>query len=152
MMTQHWFVVIAFIIPVYLFGIVNSNSGVFRTAAPSIRHHVSPDMVDIGLYSRQLLVYGKNSQQKLSNAQVILFGNGMTLDEVAKNLALAGVGTIILVDCSNSMQNSDKKRIIGDDPSLALYLKSLNPSINVRCCNSWTVICQCIRFYRCYIR
>jgi hypothetical protein len=130
-----WLVVIALTIHSLLLGVVNSNSAVSCTISSG--RHISTDTIDVGLYSRQLLVYGKSSQQKLSNSKAIVFGSGLAIDEITKNLALAGVGNIILVSSSNP---KGEKRITGDDPSLAVYLKSLNPSINVRCSKFRSII------------
>ncbi|CAM9449721.1 unnamed protein product [Chrysoparadoxa australica] len=54
--------------------------------------------VDESLYSRQLYVMGHEAQQKLSSSSVLLVGlNGLGV-EVAKNLALAGVQSLCLLD------------------------------------------------------
>ena len=56
--------------------------------------------MDENLYSRQIAVYGKNAMNTLTNAKVTILGfNGSCL-ELCKNLILAGVGTINLVDSS----------------------------------------------------
>jgi len=56
--------------------------------------------IDENLYSRQIAVYGKNAMKSLTDAKVTILGfNGSCL-ELCKNLILAGVGTINLVDSS----------------------------------------------------
>ena len=56
--------------------------------------------MDENLYSRQIAVYGKNAMKSLTDAKVTILGfNGSCL-ELCKDLILAGVGTINLVDSS----------------------------------------------------
>ena len=50
------------------------------------------------LWARQLLVWGAEGQQKIRNATVLLAGAGAIGNEAAKNLAMLGVGRIIIVD------------------------------------------------------
>jgi molybdopterin/thiamine biosynthesis adenylyltransferase len=50
------------------------------------------------LWARQLLVWGADGQQKIRNATVLLAGAGAIGNETAKNLAMLGVGRIIIVD------------------------------------------------------
>lgn len=83
--------------------------------------------IDVGLYSRQLLVYGKS-------AHVLIVGEGHLASEVAKNLALSGIGKISLysIDGSTTKQAELSSRlgrvvsIMGEDDSLLSYTKSLN--------------------------
>lgn len=90
--------------------------------------------IDVGLYSRQLLVYGKSAQHKMQNAHVLIVGEGHLASEVAKNLALSGIGRISLysIDGSTTLQaelSSSLGRVVsimGEDDSLLSYTKSLN--------------------------
>jgi adenylyltransferase/sulfurtransferase len=50
------------------------------------------------LWARQLLVWGAEGQQRIRNATVLLAGAGAIGNEAAKNLAMLGVGRIIIVD------------------------------------------------------
>lgn len=50
------------------------------------------------LYSRQLLLIGRDGQEKLSKASVLLCGLSGVGVEVAKNLILSGVGRVVLCD------------------------------------------------------
>ena len=89
--------------------------------------------IDVGLYSRQLLVYGKSAQHKMQHAHVLIVGEGHLAGEVAKNLALSGIGRISLysTDGSSTTQQADpnclgRVSIMGEDDSLLSYTKALN--------------------------
>lgn len=56
------------------------------------------NQVDEGLYSRQLYVYGHEAQQKLQATNVLLIGLKGLGVEVAKNIILAGVKSVHLLD------------------------------------------------------
>jgi tRNA A37 threonylcarbamoyladenosine dehydratase len=79
-------------------------------------------------------VYGKSAQHKMQNAHVLIVGEGHLASEVAKNLALSGIGKISLysIDGSTTKQAELSSRlgrvvsIMGEDDSLLSYTKSLN--------------------------
>ncbi|EFJ44580.1 hypothetical protein VOLCADRAFT_95199 [Volvox carteri f. nagariensis] len=50
------------------------------------------------VYDRQLRVWGVEVQRRLMEAKVLIIGLGGLAAEVAKNIVLAGVGTVALVD------------------------------------------------------
>ena len=50
------------------------------------------------LWARQLLVWGAEGQQRIRNTTVLLAGAGAIGNEAAKNLAMLGVGRILIVD------------------------------------------------------
>ncbi len=56
--------------------------------------------LDENLYSRQIAVYGHGAMRSLTNAKVLILGFDGTCLELCKNLILAGVGTINLIDSS----------------------------------------------------
>ena len=56
--------------------------------------------MDENLYSRQIAVYGKNAMNSLTDAKVTILGFDGSCLELCKNLILAGVGLINLVDSS----------------------------------------------------
>ncbi len=94
-----------------------------------IGSHNAPlhDGIDTQLYSRQLFVYGLSAQKSLLNANILVTGSGSLLEEVVKNLALAGVGRITLAVKESNEQFSIK----GNVASLREYARSLNPNIKV---------------------
>lgn len=59
---------------------------------------VQMDDIDEGLYSRQLYVLGRDAMRRVSGADVLVSGMGGVGVEVAKNLALGGVGSLTLHD------------------------------------------------------
>ena len=63
----------------------------------SLRTVKGPVVLDY-LWARQLLVWGAEGQQKIRNATVLLAGAGAIGNEAVKNLAMLGVGKIIIVD------------------------------------------------------
>ena len=67
------------------------------------------------LWARQLLVWGAEGQQKIRNATVLLAGAGAIGNEAAKNLAMLGVGRIIIVD-RDSIELSNVSRMIFFQP------------------------------------
>ena len=93
--------------------------------------------VDEQLYSRQIFVYGKSAQQQLSNAHVLVYGSGLLTAEILKNLALAGVGKISIID-TNITRIGPKSKLIGNEDDLLHYALSLNPSLSVSFSNSNT--------------
>ena len=91
--------------------------------------------IDEQLYSRQIFVYGKSAQQSLISSHVLVKGTNKPLAaEIVKNLALAGVGKLTIVDESKKSKESFTKghvnSLCGSD-SLAEFARSLNPSISV---------------------
>jgi len=105
--------------------------------------------IDVGLYSRQLLVYGKSAQNKMQHAHVLIVGDGHLANEVAKNIALSGIGRISLhsTDGLTTFQTGlsscpGRVSITGQDngdDSLLSYTKSLNLHNQVRECLTMTI-------------
>eukprot|EP00003_Mantamonas_plastica_P033310 TRINITY_DN944_c0_g1_i8.p1 TRINITY_DN944_c0_g1~~TRINITY_DN944_c0_g1_i8.p1 ORF type:complete len:1082 (+),score=421.96 TRINITY_DN944_c0_g1_i8:96-3248(+) len=56
------------------------------------------DFIDESLYSRQLYVYGIEAQKQLQKSNVLVIGVGGLGIEVAKDIALAGVNSLTIVD------------------------------------------------------
>jgi ubiquitin-activating enzyme E1 len=99
--------------------------------------------VDEQLYSRQLFVYGRSAQKRLSGSHILLYGGAddvKLLAEVAKNLALAGVGKLSIrmpptrktKQHSGSPQNHKHSSLLGDSKDLISYCSELNPLVQVR--------------------
>lgn len=89
--------------------------------------------VDEQLYSRQLFVYGRSAQKRLSGSHVLLYGasenDDSLLAEVAKNLALAGVGKMSIRMPQNGRV---KAELIGESSDLVAYCAEINPFVQVR--------------------
>jgi hypothetical protein len=78
-------------------------------------------------------VYGIDSQIKLKNSNVLLIGDDMIAKEIVKNLALSGVGSLLLPDVSpkQNMPASGNGHILGSHRSLVEFAISINPNIKV---------------------
>jgi molybdopterin/thiamine biosynthesis adenylyltransferase len=79
-----------------------------------LKNEKDPVILDY-LWARQLLVWGAKGQQKIRNATVLLAGAGAIGNEAAKNLAMLGVGRIIIVD-RDSIELSNVSRMIFFQP------------------------------------
>ncbi|EON98052.1 putative sumo activating enzyme protein [Phaeoacremonium minimum UCRPA7] len=53
---------------------------------------------EIELYDRQIRLWGMQAQQKIRNANVLLITMKALANEIAKNLVLAGIGSLTIVD------------------------------------------------------
>ncbi|KAI1393914.1 uncharacterized protein F4822DRAFT_386366 [Hypoxylon trugodes] len=77
-------------IPSHVAGLDNS------AAQPSNGHGLSAD--DIALYDRQLRLWGMEAQQKIQSANIVLITMKALANEIAKNLVLAGIGSLTIID------------------------------------------------------
>jgi ubiquitin-like 1-activating enzyme E1 A len=59
------------------------------------------------VYDRQIRLWGRGAQTRLMSARVVVIGAGPLGAEVAKNLALAGVGALDLVDTTTDTPATD---------------------------------------------
>lgn len=103
---------------------------IYRTSSIMLRGGQSSAVreVDSGLYSRQLLVLGMSGQLAIHDAHVLVVGDGTLASEVAKNLALAGVGKLSLASTLMSQSGNTCHAGVG----LENYAKGLNNGIKVR--------------------
>jgi ubiquitin-like 1-activating enzyme E1 A len=53
---------------------------------------------EIALYDRQIRLWGVQAQEKIRTANILLVSIKALANEVAKNLVLAGIGSITLAD------------------------------------------------------
>ncbi|CAI8619356.1 unnamed protein product [Vicia faba] len=53
---------------------------------------------ETALYDRQIRVWGADAQRRLSKAHVLVYGMKGTISEFCKNIVLAGVGSLTLID------------------------------------------------------
>jgi hypothetical protein len=98
----------------------------------------SAKQIDISLYSRQVMVHGLLTQEKLQNANVLVVGNGVIADEVVKNLALMGIGTFTFLPEEESanrkhmhIEASGEGFLRPRNMSLRKFVVSLNPRCKV---------------------
>jgi len=62
----------------------------------SLAQPISAD--EIALYDRQIRLWGVKAQEKLRSAKILLIGMRSLANEIAKNLVLAGVGSLTILD------------------------------------------------------
>ncbi len=90
-------------------------------------------------YSRQILLFGEDGQEKLKKSRVLLAGAGGLGSIMAFYLAAAGFGKIRIVDCDQvDLSNLNRQILHGNsdiarDKALSAYdtLNGLNPEIDV---------------------
>lgn len=78
-----------------------------RTRMSSINGTVTVDY----LWARHLLVWGLEGQRRIRNSSVLLAGAGAIGNEVAKNLAMLGVGQMLIVD-RDTVELSNVSRMV----------------------------------------
>lgn len=100
-----------------------------RQASPVI-HHPLTEQIDSTLYSRQLLVLGIPAQLALRSANILIVGVNELSMEVVKNLALAGVGKLSLME-RPAVKCSSERSIRGCGTSMTDYAQSINAGIEV---------------------
>ena len=78
-----------------------------RTRLSRIKETVTIDY----LWARHLLLWGLEGQRRIRDSSVLLAGAGAIGNEVAKNLAMLGVGRIIIVD-RDTVEMSNVSRMV----------------------------------------
>ncbi|KAL8679240.1 MAG: hypothetical protein Q9186_004482 [Xanthomendoza sp. 1 TL-2023] len=77
-------------------GAIPSNSTI---ADGNIAHDAQAISADeIALYDRQIRLWGVKAQEKLRSANILLIGMRALANEIAKNLVLAGIGSLTILD------------------------------------------------------
>ncbi|KAF6255329.1 hypothetical protein COO60DRAFT_232131 [Scenedesmus sp. NREL 46B-D3] len=94
---------------------------------------------EAAVYDRQLRVWGVEVQRKLTAARVLLVGFGKLAAEVAKNITLAGVGHVTLLDATPATQLAGHNFLVtpataGEQTAAqaaAATLQAMNPLVKV---------------------
>ncbi|POS78224.1 ThiF family protein [Diaporthe helianthi] len=96
---------------------------------------------EIALYDRQIRLWGIAAQQKIRNANVLLITMKGLANEIAKNLVLAGIGSLTIVDHENVSEAdlgaqfflSEKEGHLGKNRAEAALpqVQKLNPRVTV---------------------
>ncbi|KAI0445027.1 hypothetical protein F4803DRAFT_211861 [Xylaria telfairii] len=73
-----------------------SELGVSHVPQPTNGHTISSD--EIALYDRQIRLWGVQAQQKIQAANILIVSMKALANEIAKNLVLAGIGSLTIVD------------------------------------------------------
>ncbi len=85
-----------------------------RSRVSKLKRIDEPLIVDY-LWARHLILWGLEGQRKIRSSSVLLAGAGAIGNEVAKNLAMLGVGRIFLVD-RDRVEMSNVSRMIFFEP------------------------------------
>jgi ubiquitin-like 1-activating enzyme E1 A len=104
--------------------------------------HTPPD--EIALYDRQIRLWGIQAQERIRSSKVLLISVRALSNEVAKNLVLAGIGSITLLDPEPVgpgdlgsqfllSEAPDPESLIGRNRAEAAshFLRRLNPRVHV---------------------
>ncbi|KAL6767458.1 SAE1 [Auxenochlorella protothecoides x Auxenochlorella symbiontica] len=95
---------------------------------------------EAAVYDRQLRVWGVETQKRLSSAKVLIVGCTGLGAEVAKNIVLAGVGSVTLVDDTPCAQRDPGNFLVLADAdcsrtvaqACAAMLREMNPLVDVQ--------------------
>ncbi|KAL8847398.1 MAG: hypothetical protein Q9221_007544 [Calogaya cf. arnoldii] len=82
-------------------------------------HAISAD--EIALYDRQIRLWGVKAQEKLRSANILLIGMKALANEIAKNLVLAGIGSLTVLD---------DQLITEDDLGSQFFISELHVGLN----------------------
>lgn len=90
-------------------------------------------------YSRQILLFGEDGQEKLKNARVLVAGAGGLGSPISTYLAIAGVGKIILADFDSVELSNLNRQFLHHEKDIGRVkvesakekLLSMNPGIEV---------------------
>ncbi|AKB34829.1 Dinucleotide-utilizing enzymes involved in molybdopterin and thiamine biosynthesis family 2 [Methanosarcina siciliae C2J] len=90
-------------------------------------------------YSRQILLFGEEGQEKLKNARVLVVGAGGLGSPISTYLAIAGVGNIILADFDSVELSNLNRQFLHHEKDIGRSkiesakekLLSMNPGIEV---------------------
>ncbi|KAL8891110.1 MAG: hypothetical protein Q9215_001796 [Flavoplaca cf. flavocitrina] len=107
----------------YVNGTPSSNAPVVDGTAvlqPSIQPHaISAD--EIALYDRQIRLWGVKAQEKLRSANILVIGMRALGNEISKNLVLAGIGSLTILD---------DQLVTKDDLGSQFFISELHVGLN----------------------
>jgi ubiquitin-like 1-activating enzyme E1 A len=87
---------------------------------------------EVELYDRQIRIWGIEAQKRLRSSSILITGATGLSAEAAKNLALAGIGRIVLAIPENSKKRAQACFFPSSDPELyRAKVAELNPNIKV---------------------
>jgi adenylyltransferase/sulfurtransferase len=90
-------------------------------------------------YSRQILLFGEDGQERLKSSKVFIAGAGGLGCPVAAYLAAAGVGNLIIADCDSVDRTNLNRQILHHEQDIGRpkvfsageKLRSMNPDIKI---------------------
>jgi len=91
-------------------------------------------------YKRQILLFGEEGQEKLKRAEIFIAGAGGLGSPISIYLAVAGVGTLTVVDSDTVDQTNLNRQILHYDRDIGKKktvsaeekLREINPDITIR--------------------
>ncbi|KAL4788018.1 hypothetical protein BJX76DRAFT_227437 [Aspergillus varians] len=94
---------------------------------------------EIALYDRQIRLWGVKAQEKLRSANILLITFKALANEIAKNLVLAGIGSLTIIDDANATEEDLGAQFfltqdcIGQNRAQAAVpaIRSMNPRVKV---------------------
>jgi ubiquitin-like 1-activating enzyme E1 A len=94
---------------------------------------------EIALYDRQIRLWGVQAQEKIRNANILLITIKALANEVAKNLVLAGIGSLTVIDHEAVTESdlgaqffvSETDVGVNRAEAAAPHIRRLNPRVNV---------------------
>jgi len=117
------------------------SNGKLATPSPSLPTLTHTFADEIALYDRQIRLWGMAAQQKIRNANVLLITMKGLANEIAKNLVLAGIGSLTIIDHENVTEAdlgsqfflSEKEGHFGKNRAEAALpqVQKLNPRVTV---------------------
>ncbi|OCK89690.1 uncharacterized protein K441DRAFT_582878 [Cenococcum geophilum 1.58] len=101
---------------------------------------ISAETDEIALYDRQIRLWGVQAQERIRTANILLVSIKALANEVAKNLVLAGIGSLTIID-NEAVTDDDlgsqffvSEADVGKSRAEAAVpqIQKLNPRVNVR--------------------
>ncbi|KAF2095049.1 hypothetical protein NA57DRAFT_68079 [Rhizodiscina lignyota] len=117
-------------------GTSNDNAG--EVVAAIQAQTISAD--EIALYDRQIRLWGVQAQEKIRTANILLISAKALANEVAKNLVLAGIGSLTIVDHETVTEEDLGSQFFISDALIgqnrteaaAPEIRRLNPRVTVK--------------------
>ncbi|GJC95358.1 thiF family protein [Colletotrichum higginsianum] len=118
---------------------VYDQSGVLQGLPVAAAPAISAD--EIALYDRQIRLWGMKAQEKIRNANILLITMKALANEIAKNLVLAGIGSLTILDGAAVSESdlgsqfflSEEENHVGQNraQAAAAAIQKLNPRVQV---------------------
>jgi ubiquitin-like 1-activating enzyme E1 A len=94
-----------------------------RQTVPDMAQTQGMSAAEIALYDRQIRLWGVQAQEKIRTANILIVSIKALANEVAKNLVLAGIGSLTLVD---------SETVTEDDLCSQFFISEADVGKNVR--------------------
>ncbi|KAF2404611.1 DNA damage tolerance protein rad31 [Trichodelitschia bisporula] len=115
----------------------NNGAATPTTDGGPVQEHISAD--EIALYDRQIRLWGVQAQENIRKANILLISFKALANEVAKNLVLAGIGSLTVADHEvvTAEDLAAQFCVSGDDvgknraEAAVPYLQELNPRVKI---------------------